>query len=217
MPFPPALSPAQQAGAALPPADALRALEVRQQQQQLALHQQQQQRIAHQVCTPGVHQQQQHVAHQVCTPGLHQQQQQRVAHRVCTSQHARRWGSLRRCLSGQGAARLSGTRHRWPTIVAVAWQARFALHAPYAASRPPPEAFHGANRRRFGSAYMDAEEIDTILRIQWKSLHSGCPYVEDYYYQARAANSVAHQTACPSELAPASPSHQGIGAPGYGR
>jgi len=29
---------------------------------------------------------------------------------------------------------------------------------------------------------MDPEEIDSILRIQWKSLHSGSPYVEDYYY-----------------------------------
>lgn len=33
-----------------------------------------------------------------------------------------------------------------------------------------------------GSLYMDAEEIDSILRIQWKSLHSGSPYAEDYYY-----------------------------------
>ena len=33
-----------------------------------------------------------------------------------------------------------------------------------------------------GSYYMDPEEIDSILRIQWKSLHSGSPYVEDYYY-----------------------------------
>jgi hypothetical protein len=29
---------------------------------------------------------------------------------------------------------------------------------------------------------MDPEEIDSILRIQWKSLHGGSPYVEDYYY-----------------------------------
>lgn len=35
-----------------------------------------------------------------------------------------------------------------------------------------------------GSQYMDAEEIDSILRIQWKSLHSGSPYAEDYYYLA---------------------------------
>lgn len=36
-----------------------------------------------------------------------------------------------------------------------------------------------------GSTYMGAEEIDTILRIQWKSLHSGHPYSEDYYYLVR--------------------------------
>lgn len=33
------------------------------------------------------------------------------------------------------------------------------------------------------SKYMEPEEIDTILRIQWKSLHNGVPYQEDYYYQ----------------------------------
>lgn len=38
-------------------------------------------------------------------------------------------------------------------------------------------------RRRQGSKYMDPEEIESILRIQWKSLHSGASYVEDYYYQ----------------------------------
>ena len=38
------------------------------------------------------------------------------------------------------------------------------------------------NRLATGSLYMDPEEIDSILRIQWKSLHSGSPYVEDYYY-----------------------------------
>ena len=38
------------------------------------------------------------------------------------------------------------------------------------------------NRLATGSYYMDPEEIDSILRIQWKSLHSGSPYVEDYYY-----------------------------------
>ena len=38
------------------------------------------------------------------------------------------------------------------------------------------------NRLATGSYYMDPEEIDSILRIQWKSLHSGSAYVEDYYY-----------------------------------
>ena len=45
---------------------------------------------------------------------------------------------------------------------------------------------HGPSGRNqhlaMGSQYMDAEEIDGILRIQWKSLHSGSPYAEDYYY-----------------------------------
>lgn len=33
---------------------------------------------------------------------------------------------------------------------------------------------------------MEAEEIDSILRIQWRALHSGPPYVEDYYYQVNS-------------------------------
>lgn len=49
----------------------------------------------------------------------------------------------------------------------------------------PRDYHHGHFRGQhlaFGSQYMDAEEIDSILRIQWKSLHSGSPYAEDYYY-----------------------------------
>lgn len=44
---------------------------------------------------------------------------------------------------------------------------------------------NGALGRRHGggSKHMAAEEIEQILRIQWKSLHSGSPYHEDYYYQ----------------------------------
>jgi hypothetical protein len=44
---------------------------------------------------------------------------------------------------------------------------------------------NGALGRRggYGSKYMGGEEIEQILRIQWKSLHSGSPYHEDYYYQ----------------------------------
>lgn len=53
--------------------------------------------------------------------------------------------------------------------------------------RTPPPA--GPMRRRPESEYMDADEIETILRIQWKSLHNGPAYVEDYYYQARAFRS----------------------------
>ncbi|KAK9814288.1 hypothetical protein WJX72_003466 [[Myrmecia] bisecta] len=43
-------------------------------------------------------------------------------------------------------------------------------------------------RRVYHSKHMDAEEIDSILRIQWKSLHSGLPYIEDYYYMAYIYN-----------------------------
>ena len=35
------------------------------------------------------------------------------------------------------------------------------------------------------SKYMEPDEIETILRIQWKSLHNGVPYQEDYYYQVQ--------------------------------
>lgn len=55
--------------------------------------------------------------------------------------------------------------------------------------RPPPrdqmsqDSQNAAQWRR--SKYMEPEEIDTILRIQWKSLHNGPPYQEDYYYQVR--------------------------------
>lgn len=38
-------------------------------------------------------------------------------------------------------------------------------------------------RRMYGSKHMNADEIEQIMRIQWKSLHSGLPYHEDYYYQ----------------------------------
>ena len=43
------------------------------------------------------------------------------------------------------------------------------------------------HRRSAASAYMDADEIDTILRIQWRSLTAGgggSNYVEDFYSQA---------------------------------
>ena len=51
---------------------------------------------------------------------------------------------------------------------------------------PPPirPHHHHPVRRRPESEYMDADEIETILRIQWKSLHNGPTYVEDYYFQA---------------------------------
>lgn len=47
-------------------------------------------------------------------------------------------------------------------------------------------------RQRFQSKYMDADEIDSILRIQWRSLHSGPPYVEDYYFQASLEHRSKH-------------------------
>lgn len=39
------------------------------------------------------------------------------------------------------------------------------------------------HRLRQGSKYMERDEIEQILRIQWKSLHSGSAYHEDYYFQ----------------------------------
>lgn len=48
---------------------------------------------------------------------------------------------------------------------------------------PPPEDGSALSFRWHGSKFMLPEEIDTILRIQWKSLHNGSPYQEDYYYQ----------------------------------
>ena len=38
-------------------------------------------------------------------------------------------------------------------------------------------------RRLQGSQHMSPEEIESILRLQWKSLHGASPYHEDYYYQ----------------------------------
>ena len=48
------------------------------------------------------------------------------------------------------------------------------------------EPSHGTwmRRRLRNSQYMAAEEIDSILGMQWRSLYQGNPYVEDYYYQA---------------------------------
>ena len=34
-----------------------------------------------------------------------------------------------------------------------------------------------------GSQYMSPEEIESILRLQWKSLQGQSPYHEDYYFQ----------------------------------
>lgn len=40
-------------------------------------------------------------------------------------------------------------------------------------------------RQVYESKYMGRDEIDSILRIQWRSLHNGPPYQEDYYFQVR--------------------------------
>ena len=49
----------------------------------------------------------------------------------------------------------------------------------------PPQQHANLNhmRRRPESEYMSADEIESILRIQWRTLHNGPPYLEDYYYQ----------------------------------
>ena len=58
---------------------------------------------------------------------------------------------------------------------------------PHRPAPPSREAQYGngalGRRTAYGSKHMAAEEIEQILRIQWKSLHSGSPYHEDYYYQ----------------------------------
>ena len=39
-------------------------------------------------------------------------------------------------------------------------------------------------RKKFSSRFMSRHEIESILHMQWKPLHLGAPYMEDYYYQA---------------------------------
>ena len=36
--------------------------------------------------------------------------------------------------------------------------------------------------RMHGSQWMDPDEIESILRIQWRSVHIGQSYLEDYYW-----------------------------------
>ncbi len=67
-------------------------------------------------------------------------------------------------------------------------QGPFPLPGPgFFPPRPSREAQYGngmlGRRRAYGSKHMSTDEIEQILRIQWKSLHSGVPYHEDYYYQ----------------------------------
>ncbi|KAK9847109.1 hypothetical protein WJX84_012013 [Apatococcus fuscideae] len=50
---------------------------------------------------------------------------------------------------------------------------------------PPGLGYQQGPRNRLQSSkLMERAEIDQILRIQWKSLHGGPPYIEDYYYLA---------------------------------
>lgn len=50
--------------------------------------------------------------------------------------------------------------------------------------RPGRPQMVGSRRQQYESKCMSRDEIDTILRIQWRSLHNGPPYQEDYYFQA---------------------------------
>nr|AMP82900.1 membrane protein YCF1 [Catalpa bungei] len=57
---------------------------------------------------------------------------------------------------------------------------------------------------RFKSKCMSADEIENILRMQLAATHSGDPYVEDYYYQARlsrkSAGAKLKHHFCPTNL-----------------
>lgn len=52
--------------------------------------------------------------------------------------------------------------------------------------REGAQAQQAGGRQVYESKYMGRDEIDSILRIQWRSLHNGPPYQEDYYFQVRA-------------------------------
>ena len=66
----------------------------------------------------------------------------------------------------------------------VVTQAHFAPMPP--PMPPNPENLKGADLLRhrciYGSKLMSNEEIENILRIQYKFLNSGVPYHEDYYF-----------------------------------
>ena len=77
-----------------------------------------------------------------------------------------------------------GVARPWPMPAGL----RPGMPPPMPPPMPPQQQLnvHMTNlRRRPESEYMGADEIDSILRIQWKSLHNGPPYLEDYYYQVR--------------------------------
>ena len=73
---------------------------------------------------------------------------------------------------------------------------------------PSPENLRGADLLRhrcmFGSKLMSSEEIDNILRIQYKSLNSGVPYNEDYYFLVgQPSSSTLQCTGHPQQIMPA--------------
>ena len=64
---------------------------------------------------------------------------------------------------------------------------------------PRPDIFpaglgyqQGPRNRLQSSKMMEWAEIDQILRIQWKSLHGGPPYIEDYYYLVSCQLAMIH-------------------------
>jgi len=72
---------------------------------------------------------------------------------------------------------------------------------------PPPQQqplSTVARRRLHGSSAMAPDEVDSILRAQWRAVHGGPPYVEDYLYQARvhAAGPAAVRAAHARPFAP---------------
>uniref|UniRef100_A0A7S3QTL7 Uncharacterized protein n=1 Tax=Dunaliella tertiolecta TaxID=3047 RepID=A0A7S3QTL7_DUNTE len=57
--------------------------------------------------------------------------------------------------------------------------------------RPPPAGWNGINNNRIsrgrpvlGGELMSPQELGHIMQIMYAAVHSGIPYVEDYYYQA---------------------------------
>ncbi|KAK9076299.1 hypothetical protein SSX86_004632 [Deinandra increscens subsp. villosa] len=58
-------------------------------------------------------------------------------------------------------------------------------------------------RVQFKSKYMNAEEIESVLKVQHAATHSNDPYIDDYYHQGRAAKSSDSKSKtrfCPAHL-----------------
>ncbi len=77
-------------------------------------------------------------------------------------------------------------------------------HPPHHHQAAPPHLSTVARRRLHGSSAMAPDEVDFILRAQWRAVHAGPPYVEDYLYQARvhAAGPAAVRAAHARPFAP---------------